>query len=98
MRQENIRRITLRSSALLHFPVTAIPEFWNDMVRGSAPLMMMKKAMGETVWREKEKLALDYLKERLPSLGRLPFLFILLLIALNLSENAPNGVRSIDLR
>ncbi|HEY6094847.1 MAG TPA: methyltransferase domain-containing protein [Gallionellaceae bacterium] len=49
-------------------PVTTIPEFWNDMVRGSAPLMMMKKAMGEALWREKEKLALDYLKERLPSL------------------------------
>ena len=28
--------------------------------------MQMKKSMGETVWREKEKLALDYLKERLP--------------------------------
>jgi len=29
---------------------------------------MLKKSMGETVWREKETLAIDYLKERLPSL------------------------------
>ena len=67
-RQEMIdagfRNVEIRS-VTKPFPVTTIPEFWNDMVRGSAPLMMMKKAMGETVWREKEKLALDYLKERL---------------------------------
>ena len=28
---------------------------------------MLKKSMGEAVWREKEILTLDYLKERLPS-------------------------------
>jgi len=50
------------------FPVTTIPEFWTNMVKGSAPLQMMKKSMGEAVWREKEILALDYLKERLPSI------------------------------
>lgn len=70
-RQEMIdagfRNVEIRS-VTKPFPVTTIPEFWSDMVRGSAPLMMMKKAMGEMVWREKEKLALDYLKERLPSL------------------------------
>jgi len=29
---------------------------------------MLKKSMGEAAWREKEILALDYLKERLPSI------------------------------
>ena len=33
------------------------------MVRGSAPLVMMKKTVGEAVWREKEKIALGYLEE-----------------------------------
>ena len=65
MMAAGFRNIEIRSITK-PFPVTTIPEFWNDMVRGSAPLVMMKKAMGETVWREKEKLALDYLKERLP--------------------------------
>ena len=49
------------------FPVASISEFWANMVKGSAPIQMLKKSMGETVWREKEILALDYLKERLPT-------------------------------
>jgi hypothetical protein len=38
------------------------------MVKGSAPLQMMKKGMGEAVWREKEKLAIKFLEERLTEL------------------------------
>jgi ubiquinone/menaquinone biosynthesis C-methylase UbiE len=49
------------------FPVTTIPEFWESMVKGSAPIQMMKKALGE-LWPEKEKLALAYLQQALPSL------------------------------
>jgi len=49
------------------FPVASIPEFWESMVKGSAPIQMLKKGMGEATWREKEALALDYLKEQLPS-------------------------------
>ncbi|MDD2699934.1 MAG: methyltransferase domain-containing protein [Sideroxydans sp.] len=49
------------------FPVASIPKFWEDMVKGSAPLVMMKKAMGEALWREKEKLAIAYLEEALAS-------------------------------
>lgn len=37
------------------------------MVKSSAPIQMLKKNMGEAMWREKEFLALDYLKERLPT-------------------------------
>ena len=50
------------------FPVTTLPEFWESMVKGSAPIQMLKKSMGEAAWRGKEILALDYLKERLTSL------------------------------
>jgi len=31
------------------FPVTTIHEFRESMVKGSAPIMMMKKSMGEAV-------------------------------------------------
>ena len=65
------------------FPVGSTTEFWDNMVKGSAPIQMMKKSitsvrgepvephsenMGEALWREKELLALDYLKERLTEL------------------------------
>jgi hypothetical protein len=55
------------------------------MVKGSAPIQMMKKSitsvrgehvephsenMGEELWREKEKLALAWLEETLPTLKR----------------------------
>jgi len=50
------------------YPVAAIPEFWDFMLRGSAPLQMLKKGMGETLWREKEQVALAFLEEQLPSL------------------------------
>ncbi|BBI98949.1 hypothetical protein FGKAn22_06420 [Ferrigenium kumadai] len=50
------------------FPVGTVPEFWKNMVRGSAPIQMLKKGMGEEMWREKEKLALAWLEETLPTL------------------------------
>jgi len=49
------------------FPVASVPEFWDGMVKGGAPLQLMKKAMGETLWREKEKLAISFLEEQLPN-------------------------------
>jgi len=35
-------------------------EFWDQMVRGSAPVLVMKNKMGEDSWREKSKIAIDY--------------------------------------
>ena len=49
------------------FPVPSIPELWASMVKGSAPIQMLKKSLGENTWRKKEILALDYLKEKIPS-------------------------------
>ena len=49
-----------------HFPVESIDAFWDAMVKGSAPIQMLKNSMGEDDWRDKEKLALQYLHERLP--------------------------------
>jgi len=38
------------------------------MVKGSAPIQMLKKGLGETAWKEKEALAIRYLEENLPEL------------------------------
>jgi len=40
------------------------------MIKGSAPIQMMKKGLGEALWRKKEKLALAWLEETLPTLKR----------------------------
>lgn len=61
-RNVEIRRVTKP------FPVGTVHEFWESMVKGSAPILMMKKSMGEDLWREKEKLALAWLEETLPTL------------------------------
>lgn len=47
------------------FPRLPVPEFWEMMVKGSAPIQMLKKNLGEAAWREKEPIALAYLEERL---------------------------------
>jgi len=60
-REVEVRRITGS------YPVASIPEFWDFMVRGSAPLQMMRSGMGDALWREKEQVALAFLKEQLPS-------------------------------
>lgn len=60
--------VKIQSITKAAFPVTSISEFWANMVKGSAPIQMMKKGMGEAAWREKEVLAIQYLEERLPTL------------------------------
>lgn len=39
---------------------TSAAEFWDKMVRGSAPVLMMKSKMAEDRWREKSEIAVDY--------------------------------------
>ena len=46
------------------------PGFALFMLKGSASIQMMKKGLGEALWREKEKLALPWLEETLPTLKR----------------------------
>lgn len=60
-REVKIQRVTKA------VPVITIPDFWEAMVKGSAPIQMLKNGMGIDVWREKEKLALNFLHERLPN-------------------------------
>ncbi len=47
------------------FPVESAEAFWNDMVIGSAPIVMLKHSMSPDQWAEKEKCALASLKQNL---------------------------------
>jgi len=84
MEEAGFRNIKIRSVTKA-FPVGSTAEFWDFMVRGSAPIQMMKKSLtsvrgepaephsdstGEELWREKEKLALAWLEETMPTLKR----------------------------
>jgi ubiquinone/menaquinone biosynthesis C-methylase UbiE len=68
MLDAGFRNVQIQSVTRFAFPVTSIPKFWDDMVKGSAPIQMMKKNMGDAVWKEKEGLAIRYLEERLTEL------------------------------
>ncbi len=68
MEEAGFRDVQIQSVTKAAFPVTSIAEFWADMVKGSAPIQMLKKGMGEAVWQEKEVLAIRYLEEKLTTL------------------------------
>lgn len=48
--------------------VTDAENFLESMVKGSAPLEMMRKNLGAEVWAEKRKMILDFLTKNLPGL------------------------------
>jgi ubiquinone/menaquinone biosynthesis C-methylase UbiE len=68
MQEAGFRDVQIQSVTRFAFPVITIPKFWDDMVKGSAPIMMMKKNMGESAWKDKEGLAIRYLEEKLTEL------------------------------
>jgi ubiquinone/menaquinone biosynthesis C-methylase UbiE len=50
------------------YPISDLKEFWIDMVKGSAPIVVMKQSMSPDEWEEKERIAQEYLVEKLPKL------------------------------
>lgn len=50
------------------YPISGLKEFWIDMAKGSAPIVMMQQSMSPEEWQEKERIALAYLGENLPKL------------------------------
>jgi ubiquinone/menaquinone biosynthesis C-methylase UbiE len=68
MLDAGFKDVKVQSITRFAFPVVSIPKFWDDMVKGSAPIQMMKKSMGEAAWKEKEMLAIGYLEEKLTEL------------------------------
>lgn len=64
MQDAGFRNVEIRQ-VTKPFPRLPVPEFWEMMVKGSAPIQMLKKNLGEAAWREKEPAAIAYLEERL---------------------------------
>jgi ubiquinone/menaquinone biosynthesis C-methylase UbiE len=51
-----------------HWQVGNVETFLDSMVRGSAPIAMLKSQLGEQVWAEKRTIMLAYLQEKLADL------------------------------
>jgi len=51
-----------------HWQVDDVDAFLDSMVRGSAPITMLKNQLGDAVWAEKRAIMLAFLKEKLSSL------------------------------
>lgn len=49
------------------FPFKSVEQFWQDMVKGSAPIVMMKNSLPDDVWQAKSEIALNYLDKTLGS-------------------------------
>jgi hypothetical protein len=69
MEEAGFRNIEIRNVTKA-FPTVSTSEFWDNMVKGCAPIQMMKKGLGEALWHEKEKLAPASLEETPPTLKR----------------------------
>lgn len=50
------------------WPVESAEQFLDSIVRGSAPLVMLKNQVGDEIWAEKRKIMLDYLRAELTEL------------------------------
>lgn len=48
--------------------IDSVDAIWDELVKGSAPVAMMKKNMPLDVWVEREKIALSFLKDSLTEL------------------------------
>ena len=50
------------------WPVESVESFLDSMIRGSAPLVMLKNAVGEEVWAGKRAVMLEFLADRFTDL------------------------------
>ena len=46
------------------FRYLSAEHFWTHMTKGSAPVVMARMELGEEIWTKKEKLAIDFIKEK----------------------------------
>lgn len=51
-----------------YWQVNEVESFLDSMVRGSAPIALLKNQLGEAVWAEKRAVMLDFLRQRFPRL------------------------------
>lgn len=48
--------------------VHSVEDFWQELVRGAAPMALLRRKLGEPEWARQEGIALDYLRESLREL------------------------------
>jgi ubiquinone/menaquinone biosynthesis C-methylase UbiE len=58
---ENIQIIPMRE----YLEAASVAEFWEQMVLGSAPVVMLKKQVGDQKWAELESLSLEYFRREI---------------------------------
>ncbi|MDH5692608.1 MAG: SAM-dependent methyltransferase, partial [Gammaproteobacteria bacterium] len=46
--------------------IEAREQYWDDMIKGSAPIAMMKRSLSDEQWQEKNKIALEFLSKHIP--------------------------------
>lgn len=51
-----------------YWHVEGVEDFFDSIVRGSAPLVMLKNSLGEQEWAGKREIMLDYIREELTEL------------------------------
>lgn len=47
--------------------ITDVESFLDDMIKGSAPLVMMKEKLGPDIWKQKYLIILDHLHTQIPN-------------------------------
>lgn len=57
MLDAGFREVTIQHVRKAAFPVTSIPKFWDEIVKGNALIPMLKKWLGRAAWQQKEVLA-----------------------------------------
>jgi len=67
MQQAGFADVTIKPFDGL-WQVNEIETFLDSMVRGSAPITMLKNQLGDKVWAEKRATMLEFLRDKLPEL------------------------------
>jgi ubiquinone/menaquinone biosynthesis C-methylase UbiE len=66
MEQAGFKEIVFES--ITHtYPQTDPESFWKRMVKGSAPIVLMKNTLEPAIWTEREKACIEYLRKNMPN-------------------------------
>ncbi|MDH5179465.1 MAG: methyltransferase domain-containing protein [Gammaproteobacteria bacterium] len=75
--KQEMERAGFSNVSVTHFDggwtITDVETFFDAMVRGSAPIVMLKEQLGEAVWQEKRAVMLAYLREQITELPVTPY-------------------------
>lgn len=67
LEQAGFRDVVIHRAAE-DYQINSVAETWDELVKGSAPIAMMKNKMPPELWKDKEEIAIDFLKNSLPKL------------------------------